>query len=79
MAQDDNFEERLARKELLDAFNEVRAVRGEPPLTEFPEPPFCSFCGKGRSETGALVEGLDAHICLLCASEAARLLRNATD
>lgn len=71
---DDTREVRAAEKELLDALNQLRAIRGDPPLTEFPEPPYCSFCGRSKKEMGALVEGLDAHICADCAGEARRLL-----
>ena len=65
---------RLAEIELLEATNQLRAVRGYPPLSKLPEPPFCSFCGRAKSEVGALVEGLDAHICRDCAVEAQHLL-----
>lgn len=66
---------RIAEREVLNAINELRAFRGEQPLTESPEPPFCSFCGRSKSEVGALVEGLAAYICIDCAGEASRLLR----
>ena len=65
---------RAAERELLGATNQLRAMRGYPPLNELPEPPFCSFCGRAKSEVGVLVEGLDAYICQDCAAEAQRLL-----
>ena len=65
---------KLAEHELLEAANVLRAMRGYAPLTELPQPPFCSFCGRGKSEVGALVEGLNAHICRECAEEARHLL-----
>ena len=65
---------RAAERELLEATNQLRAMRGYPPLSALPEPPFCSFCGRAKSEVGALVEGLDAHICRECAAEAHHLL-----
>ena len=65
---------RIVEKELLDALNQLRAIRGDPPLTEFPEPPYCSFCGRSKKEMSALVVGPDAHICVECAGEARRLL-----
>jgi hypothetical protein len=74
MTEKQNPEIQLAQAELLNALNQLRAIRGDPPLTCLPEPPFCSFCGRGKSEVGALVEGLDAHICGECADEARRLM-----
>ena len=65
---------RMVEKELLATLNQLRAMRGDPPLTEFPEPPYCSFCGRSKKEMGALVAGLDAHICVDCAGEARSLL-----
>ena len=67
-------ERRRAEKELLDATNALRKIEGFPPLTELPEPPFCSFCGRAKEEVGALVEGHEAYICAECAVEASRLL-----
>ncbi len=69
-----NFEYRAAQKELLEAINQLRDLHGEPPYNELPEPPFCSFCGRSKKEMGALVEGINAHICVDCAGEARRLL-----
>lgn len=54
--------------------NGLRKIEGLPPLTELPEPPYCSFCGGARKEVGALVEGHNACICLHCAEEARKLL-----
>ena len=67
-------EVRMVEKDLLDLHNQLRAMRGDPPVTELPEPPFCSFCGRSKKEMGALVVGLDAHICVECAGEARSLL-----
>lgn len=74
MAEREDAELRMAEKEILAAFNELRAIRRQPPLSEMPEPPYCAFCGRSKKETGALVEGLTAYICFDCASEARRLL-----
>ena len=74
MTEKQSPEGRAAQKELLDALNQLRAIRGDPPLTAMPEPPYCSFCGRAKSEVGALVEGLDAHICGEWADEARRLM-----
>jgi len=60
---------------MLDTLNGIRKLRGLQPLRAFPEPPFCSFCGEGKNEVGALVEGLNAYICDQCAAEAQRLMR----
>ncbi len=75
MNSDDNSDEAVARKEVLNAANELRKLRGEAPLEGVPEPPFCSFCGRSKGEVGALAEGPSVYICLACANEAARLLR----
>ena len=77
MTTNDEEDARIAEKELLQAFNQLRALRGYPPLKEHPEPPFCSFCGRPKNEMGALVEGVDAHICIDCAEEAHNLLLRA--
>jgi hypothetical protein len=72
---EESIEYRLAQNELLNAFNQLRALRGEPLLIKLPEPPFCSFCGRSKDEVGALVAGVsDAHICFDCAGEARKLL-----
>lgn len=74
MPTDEDIEIRLAEKQLLEATNAIRKIEGFPPIAELPEPPFCSFCGRGKNEIGALVEGHDAYICSECAAEARRLL-----
>ena len=63
---------RLAERELLEAANQLRAIRGYPPLGELPQPPFCSFCFRTESESGALV-GSDPPTCAECAEEVQRL------
>jgi len=74
MADDGTEEVRIVEQELLATLNQLRAMRGDPPLTEFPEPPYCSFCGRSKKEMGALVAGMDAYICVECAGEARTLL-----
>ena len=74
MPTDKEIEIRLAERELRDATNAIRKIEGFPPLSELPEPPFCSFCGRAKNEVGALVEGHEAYICAECAAEARRLL-----
>lgn len=34
--------------------------------TEAAEPPFCSFCGKGKNQVELMIEGPSAHICNEC-------------
>jgi len=65
----------IAERDVLNALNDVRRLRGLKPLEALPVPPFCSFCGEGKNEVRALVEGLDAIICDQCAAEAHRLMR----
>jgi hypothetical protein len=69
----------VAELDLLNAFNDLRRIRGLAPLNAMPEPPFCSFCGEGKNEVGALVEGLNAFICDQCAAEAQRLMRKPSE
>jgi len=65
----------VVERDVLNALNDLRRLRGLKPLEALPEPPFCSFCGEGKNEVRALVEGLDAIICDQCAIEASRLMR----
>lgn len=74
MNENDNPDVEMIEKEFLTLANQLRAIQGYPPLTERPEPPYCSFCGRSKREMGALVEGIDAHICAECATEARRIL-----
>ncbi len=74
MADDRTQDLRDLEREFLVTLNQLRALRGDPPLTELPEPPYCSFCGRSKKEMGALVAGKDAYICLECAGEARKLL-----
>jgi hypothetical protein len=56
-----------AMRELQEAANQLRKMRGEVPkelLT--PEPPFCSFCGKGKHEYRKLIQGPEVNICDEC-------------
>jgi hypothetical protein len=65
----------IAEREVLNALNDIRKIRGKPPLSAFPQPPYCSFCGESKDEVGALVAGDSAFICDQCAAEAQRLIR----
>lgn len=56
-----------SRRELHDAANELRKMTGEEPIPWIePEPPFCSFCGKGKNEYRHLVQGPSVYICDEC-------------
>ena len=53
--------ERLAQE--LQRFND----RATGKTTPYPaEPPFCSFCGKGKNQVSVLIEGPSAQICDEC-------------
>lgn len=75
MSDPESADRKLVERELLALLNEMRELQGEPPATEIPEPPFCSFCGRGKNEVGGLIEGLSAHICDACASEVWQVFR----
>ena len=66
-----------AERELLATVNQLRALVGDEPLIDL-KSPHCSFCGRAKSEVGALAEAdgpLGAvYICLDCATEAHRTL-----
>ncbi|TVO76932.1 MAG: hypothetical protein FHK78_09025 [Sedimenticola selenatireducens] len=36
------------------------------PTKTKPEPPFCSFCGKGSNQVKKMVQGPSAYICSDC-------------
>ena len=63
---EDNYSD--AKKELLEAVKELHTSRsrasengGVPP-----EPPFCSFCGRGTNQVSKLIAGNNAYICNQC-------------
>jgi hypothetical protein len=58
-----------AQREFLARAAELQAQMGDS------DPPYCSFCGRGESQVGAMVQGLNGHICDVCAREVQRLLR----
>ena len=60
-------------RSLHDVKNVLRDIDGKPPEPYAPKPfesPFCSFCGKGRSEVAVLVEGPSVFICDECVEKA---------
>ena len=75
MAQPTDNDRKLLEREILTALNQLRDLRGEAPAESIPEPPFCSFCGRGKNEVSGLIEGLDAHICDACAMEVYQTFR----
>jgi hypothetical protein len=56
-----------AMRELQEAANQLRVMRGEVPKEVVAvEPPFCSFCGKGKNEYRKLIQGPEVSICDEC-------------
>jgi hypothetical protein len=75
MSDDEDTEYRRGLEELHNATNKLRKMKGQPPKPFVPaEPPFCSFCGKGRNEVRALVEGPSVYICDECVASAQQIL-----
>ncbi len=75
MSDEDSYDYRRAMRELQEATNELRKLRGEAPEEEIvPEPPFCSFCGKGKNEYRRLVQGPEVYICDECVLECIKIL-----
>lgn len=75
--KDDELDE--ISRSLHEARNLIRAVGGEPPepyQAQEPEFPYCSFCGKGKSEVGMLVEGPAVFICDECVEKAHEVIRD---
>lgn len=61
--------------ELTATKNELRKSRGEPAEQAVrPEPPYCSFCGKGKNEVRGMVSGPSVYICAECVEAAATLI-----
>ncbi len=67
MTDEEDLKEAKARQELRDAANRLRALKGEAPEPRVEiEPPFCSFCGKGKNEYRQIVQGPSVYICDEC-------------
>jgi hypothetical protein len=65
-------------RSLHEAKNMLRAIEGKPPEPYVPkalEYPYCSFCGKGRSEVATLVEGPSVFICDECVKKAQEIVQ----
>ena len=73
---DKNIDYGKAIWELNETRNELRKLGGEPTEpTVRPEPPFCSFCGKGTNQVSGLVRGPLVYICTECVAKAAELIQ----
>jgi hypothetical protein len=62
---------------LHEARNAIGAIDGKAPEPHVPkatELPYCSFCGKGKSELGMLVEGPSVFICDQCVDKAQEII-----
>lgn len=73
----DNELDEISRS-LHEAKNMIRALDGKPAEPYVPkaaEFPYCSFCGKGKSEVGVLVEGPEVFICDECVEKAQEIVR----
>ena len=76
MDKNDKEEEMKALRDIHKAANELRKFRGlkEIPFIENPEPPLCSFCGLGKNQYTAIVEGPGVYICDECVAMCQEIL-----
>lgn len=64
---------------LHEVGNVIAEMEGKAPKAyqpQEPEFPYCSFCGKGKSEVGMLVEGPSVFICDECVKKAQEIIRD---
>lgn len=81
MSDDLESDYKKAERELEAAINSLRKYQGieaipyrqRNPLQQA-EPPFCSFCGKGKNEVQCLVAGPAVFICNECVTLAAEFV-----
>ncbi len=75
MADDENKDYEIARQDLEKAIDDLRSLSGKAPIYDAaanetgvvsPEPPLCSFCGKGHNQVKCMVQGNNAYICNQC-------------
>ena len=72
MSEDDQFDLDKAQQELRDAVNALKRMASksteQAPSHERSEhdAPFCSFCGKSKSEVALLIAGPGVNICNEC-------------
>jgi hypothetical protein len=79
MPSDKDHELEKISRSLHEARNLIRGMEGkapEPYQRQEPEFPYCSFCGKGKSEVGMLVEGPSVFICDECVEKAQEIIRD---
>jgi hypothetical protein len=71
--EDDDIEK--TQRELRFLSKELLRRAGKP-FKEPPtgEPPYCSFCGRGRNEYRALIPGPQIYICDICVAECQKIL-----
>ena len=63
-----------ARLAVDEAFNELLAFERERSGVK-PEPPLCSFCGRGANEVARMLSGFgDAYICSECVMLAQQII-----
>lgn len=81
MLTDAELEFQAAERALRDAINGLRQMQGRVPIPHHdsapsmkPEPPFCSFCGKGSNQVRKLVAASNAFICDECTILAAEAM-----
>ena len=81
MPTDAELEFQAAEHALRDAFNDLRKLRGRVPIplhasdpSISPEPPLCTFCGKGSNQVRKMVGGANAYICDECLIFAVELM-----
>lgn len=73
MPTDAELEFQAAQRAVREAVNDLRQMQGRVPIPHHdggpstkPEPPLCSFCGKGSNQVRKLVAGANAFICDEC-------------
>ena len=77
MSDNNEMDYEKAMRELIDAENELRKMAGEPEKQYIKaEPPFCSFCGKGKNEVKAMLTGPSVYICNECVLKCQKILEN---
>lgn len=61
------------RNEVEASIDAILKLQGKEPIygsednqTFPPEPPFCSFCGKGKNQVRQMLQGNNAYICNQC-------------
>ena len=75
MSDDTEMDYGEAMQQLHEATNKLRVLAGEEPKP-FTKPvaPYCSFCGKGKNEVSAMLQGPNVHICNECVRACQMLL-----